>query len=265
MQNPNSTGSLEAGDVAAAAVQKTPFRVTLDYLLGRIIRESYWNPAGSEHVTICALTVANGFVVLGQSAPADPCNFDAELGRKFAREDAVRKLWPLEGYLLAQRLHDQNDQTHAIDVNLSYESEGAATDETGIQFSVSFAEDQAEEGTELGFTQAELRQDVEQAVAAAPGGLSVHERLGGVSAGPLDQSVKPDPLVLPTIGRMVHVRFTTMEELCPAIVTGVFSDGAIDCTAFLRNSGPVLLHGVQPGVDDTGGVKMWGWKWPDRA
>lgn len=55
-------------------------------------------------LSICILVMRNGFTVIGKSAPASPENFDAELGRKFAYEDAVRQLWPLMGYALRDRL-----------------------------------------------------------------------------------------------------------------------------------------------------------------
>lgn len=55
-------------------------------------------------MTICFLTMRNGFVVLGKSAPASPENFDAEKGKTFAREDAIRQLWPLMGFSLRDRL-----------------------------------------------------------------------------------------------------------------------------------------------------------------
>lgn len=57
-------------------------------------------------LTICVIVTKTGFTVVGKSAPVDPANFDPELGRRFAREDALRQLWPLEGYLMKQRLHD---------------------------------------------------------------------------------------------------------------------------------------------------------------
>lgn len=55
-------------------------------------------------LTLCIVTMRNGFTVIGKAAPADPANFNPELGRKFAREDAVRQLWPLMGYALRDRL-----------------------------------------------------------------------------------------------------------------------------------------------------------------
>jgi Phage protein (N4 Gp49/phage Sf6 gene 66) family len=55
-------------------------------------------------LSVCILVMKNGFVVIGKSAPASPENFNAELGREFAYEDAVRQLWPLMGYALRDRL-----------------------------------------------------------------------------------------------------------------------------------------------------------------
>jgi hypothetical protein len=52
------------------------------------------------------MTLRNGFTVTGESAPASPENFNEELGRKIAAEKAREKIWPLEGYLLRQRLSE---------------------------------------------------------------------------------------------------------------------------------------------------------------
>ena len=57
-------------------------------------------------LTFCVLVLKNGFTVTGESACASPENFNAEIGRKIARANAVQKIWPLEGYLLKQRLHE---------------------------------------------------------------------------------------------------------------------------------------------------------------
>ena len=62
-------------------------------------------PAPLELLTFCVLLLRNGFTVTGESACASPENFDAELGRKIARQNAVAKLWPLMGYELKERLH----------------------------------------------------------------------------------------------------------------------------------------------------------------
>lgn len=57
-------------------------------------------------LTVCCLTLENGFTVTGESAAASPENFDQEIGRKIARQNAREKIWPLEGYLLKQKLAD---------------------------------------------------------------------------------------------------------------------------------------------------------------
>lgn len=58
-------------------------------------------------LTFCVLVLRNGFTVTGESACASPENFDPEIGRKIARDNAVNKIWMLEGYLLKQKLSEQ--------------------------------------------------------------------------------------------------------------------------------------------------------------
>lgn len=55
-------------------------------------------------LTFCILVLRNGFTVTGESACASPENFDAEIGRKIARANAVNKVWPLMGYELRSKL-----------------------------------------------------------------------------------------------------------------------------------------------------------------
>lgn len=56
--------------------------------------------------TVCLLTLKNGFNVSGESAAASLENFDVEIGRKIAKDNARNKIWALEGYLLKQKLFD---------------------------------------------------------------------------------------------------------------------------------------------------------------
>jgi len=60
--------------------------------------------ANLDLLTICVLVLKNGFTVTGESACASPENFDPEIGRDIARDNAVNKIWMLEGYLLKQKL-----------------------------------------------------------------------------------------------------------------------------------------------------------------
>jgi hypothetical protein len=55
-------------------------------------------------LTFCVLVLRNGFTVTGESACASPENFDAEVGRKIAKANAVQKIWPLMGYELRSKL-----------------------------------------------------------------------------------------------------------------------------------------------------------------
>ena len=61
-------------------------------------------PAALELLTFCVLVLRNGFTVTGESACASPANFNAEIGRKVARANAVQKVWPLMGYELRSKL-----------------------------------------------------------------------------------------------------------------------------------------------------------------
>lgn len=63
------------------------------------------NPETLDLLTFCVLVLKNGFTVTGESACASPENFDAEIGRQIARQNAEQKIWPLMGYHLKQQLH----------------------------------------------------------------------------------------------------------------------------------------------------------------
>ena len=62
------------------------------------------NPVCLSLLTFCVLVLRNGFTVTGESACASPENFDAEIGRNIARQNAVDKVWPLLGYELKTKL-----------------------------------------------------------------------------------------------------------------------------------------------------------------
>lgn len=111
--------SLQDTDREAAAVAVAP-RVALADIEAKIMaRYDFTGDKATEsggaqslmaeelsRLSICLLVMRNGFMVLGKSAPASSANFNADLGRKFAYEDAIRQVWPLEGYLLRSTLTD---------------------------------------------------------------------------------------------------------------------------------------------------------------
>ena len=78
-------------------------RITPDLIDATIVSEQYHVFANTTF-TACLLTLKNGYTVLGESACASPENFNAEIGRKIARENARNKIWQLEGYLLREKL-----------------------------------------------------------------------------------------------------------------------------------------------------------------
>lgn len=62
-------------------------------------------------LTVCCMTLINGFTVTGESACASPENFDADIGKAISLENARNKIWALEGYLLKQKLFESHDDT----------------------------------------------------------------------------------------------------------------------------------------------------------
>ena len=80
-------------------------RVKPCQLEGLIAEESYY-VFPNTCLTVCCLTLSNKFTIVGESACASPDNFDEELGRKIARDNAKNKIWAFEGYLLRQKLHE---------------------------------------------------------------------------------------------------------------------------------------------------------------
>lgn len=78
-------------------------RITPEHLESVIVSEQY-HVFPSTTFTACLLTLKNGYTVLGESACASPENFNADLGRKIARDNAKNKIWSLEGYLFREKL-----------------------------------------------------------------------------------------------------------------------------------------------------------------
>lgn len=99
------TSSLEFTDAQSAAAAKTDNRVTLASMQNKIDTTEYIWPEACPHMTIAVMTMKNGYAVIGKYAPEDPANFNLDLCMKFAREDAIRQLWPLEGYALCETLN----------------------------------------------------------------------------------------------------------------------------------------------------------------
>ena len=122
--SPNTSDNAIEQEIQAKG--KTAPRVTHADLQANIISEHFFtaaeavlgfdlcNPAANYPVnnipqsmkllTFCVLVLRNGFTVTGESACASPENFDAEIGRRIARENAEQKIWPLMGYALKETM-----------------------------------------------------------------------------------------------------------------------------------------------------------------
>lgn len=110
--------------IQAAGADKAP-RITPADIAANIVSEHYFTAEDGVHgqagftyggdwaedapeplslLTFCVLLLRNGFTVTGESACASPENFNAQIGRDIARQNAVAKIWPLMGYELRSKL-----------------------------------------------------------------------------------------------------------------------------------------------------------------
>lgn len=80
-------------------------KVTEADMLARIVSKDF-HRLGDDTVTVCNLKLDNGYSVRGESACVDPRNYNKDIGENFAYADAFRKLWPLFGFLLAEKMYE---------------------------------------------------------------------------------------------------------------------------------------------------------------
>lgn len=79
-------------------------RLTPVLIESKIVKEEYH--LLTDVLTVCVLTLENGFTVTGESACASPANYNKDIGDRIARDNAKEKIWVLEGYLLKQKLFE---------------------------------------------------------------------------------------------------------------------------------------------------------------
>lgn len=81
-------------------------KITPDHVESVIESEKYIHDG---LLTICILTLTNGFRVVGTSEYADPVIYSEGVGKIEARKSACNQIWPLEGYLLRQIIFESTD------------------------------------------------------------------------------------------------------------------------------------------------------------
>lgn len=91
-------------ELIARATAPRVSRIEIETILneGSLVYDHTYHP-----LTLCVFRHPNGFFLVGHSAPASPENFDKGIGERLALEKVVAELWPLEGFLLRQKLADK--------------------------------------------------------------------------------------------------------------------------------------------------------------
>lgn len=101
---------LSLDEAKAVVATKTAPRVTEESIKAKIENVYYETLAlGTAPGTLCIIVMKNGWMSTGFSAPADPRNFDAEVGKRYAYDNAFKPLWQLEGYLLREQLNNEEE------------------------------------------------------------------------------------------------------------------------------------------------------------
>jgi len=97
--------TLTLDQAKSVVATKTAPRVTEESIKAKIssVRYTIVDQIG----TICVITLKNGWISTGFSAPADPANYDFAVGERYAYDNAFKPLWQLEGYLLREKLHQE--------------------------------------------------------------------------------------------------------------------------------------------------------------
>lgn len=72
-----------------------------------LVKEAQYYVFPNTTLTICCITLTNGFTVSGESACVDPTNFNKIIGEEIAFKNAKEKIWLLEGYLLNYKLNNK--------------------------------------------------------------------------------------------------------------------------------------------------------------
>jgi hypothetical protein len=97
----NLTPKLSLEGAKAVVAEATAPKVTEASIAAKIANVTFLR---DDTLTICIITLKNGWRSTGKSAPASPENYSPDVGERYAYEDAFRPLWQLEGYALRERL-----------------------------------------------------------------------------------------------------------------------------------------------------------------
>jgi hypothetical protein len=73
-------------------------------MIDHCIKDVAYHVFPGSQLTVCCITLQNGFNTTGVSACVSPENFDEQIGKDIAFRNARDQIWALEGYLLKERL-----------------------------------------------------------------------------------------------------------------------------------------------------------------
>lgn len=110
---------LTEGELTRALKSSPADKVTKEYMEGRIeeviFMQMHHTKRLDDTTTICTIYLDNGFSVRGESACVNPENYDKDIGEKIAYENAFKQLWPLFGFVLAEKQFQAGAERKDVD------------------------------------------------------------------------------------------------------------------------------------------------------
>ncbi|MNP32106.1 hypothetical protein D3C76_1252710 [compost metagenome] len=83
-----------------------PLKLSPQWIENQVLTEEYLIRGG--RFMVCIIYTRGGYYVTGESAPINPAEFTEELGKKYSREEALDKIWRIEG-IIARKQHYGDD------------------------------------------------------------------------------------------------------------------------------------------------------------
>jgi len=140
--------------------ESTGERVTKEYIERRIADTLFTTLVEGSTVTICQITIDNGFTVRGETDCVDPTNYNEDLGKHYAYKNAFEKLWELFGFLLAEKMYREKLTGESI-VQVGYEPHSHEGEEPAFEAIINLDEIDADEATRAkGFYQGQSDDEI---------------------------------------------------------------------------------------------------------
>jgi hypothetical protein len=177
-----------------ASIRSEYYFTAADGIIGRSFDENDTSEPTEEQyaaldmVTICVLILNNGTKIFGvNEGPVSPENFNATLGKTYARAKAIEQIWPLLGYELRSALQSEA-VIKPVELQVELRTDNPAVDLRDVVAGMTLSPSAIKHPSE--FTEPEL-ESIAKGLIANSGydeGAAIGDRSNGVGEGPAGES-----------------------------------------------------------------------------